>query len=106
MDHCHVIVKADTTWKEDLDWIFKKSGIDIHWFIFTTDTLYLVECTLSIIRTNDQAKQSSRDVEFIVYCMLEALCIVYVQALMYLFGSFCMGVFFLIFFLHVFFFIL
>ena len=45
MDHCHVIVKADTTWKED--WIFKKSGIDKHfyWFIFTTDTLYLVECT-------------------------------------------------------------
>ena len=52
---------------------------------------------MSIIRTNDQAKQSSRDVEFIVYCMLEALCIVYVQALMYLFGSFCMGVFFLFF---------
>ena len=51
---------------------------------------------MSIIRTNNQAEQSSRDVEFIVYCMLEALCIVYVQALMYLFGSFCMGVFFLI----------
>ena len=59
---------------------------------------------MSIIRTNDQAKQSSRDVEFIVFCMLEALCIVYVQALMYLCGSFCMGVFFFIFyFLHVFF---
>ena len=49
---------------------------------------------MSMIRTNDQAKQSSRDVEFIVYCMLEALCIVYVQAFMYLCGSFCMGVFF------------
>ena len=49
---------------------------------------------ISIIRTNDQAKQSSRDVEFFVYCMLEALCIVYVQALMYLCGSFCMGVFY------------
>ena len=59
---------------------------------------------MSIIRTNDQAKQSSRDVEFIVYCMLEALCIVYVQALMYLCGSFSMGVFFIFYFLHVIFF--
>ena len=45
-----------------------------------------------------------RDVEFIVYCMLEALCIVYVQALMYLFGSFCMGVFFFNFIFYMYFF--
>ena len=57
---------------------------------------------MSIIRTNDQAKQSSRDVEFIVYCMLEALCIVYVQELVYLCGSFCTGVFFYFYFLFLF----
>ena len=60
---------------------------------------------MSIIRTNDQAKQSSRDAEFIVYCMLEALCIVYVQALVYLCGFFCMGVFLFFFYFFIFYFV-
>ena len=89
------IVEVDTPWKED--WIFKKSGIDIYWFIFTTDTVYLVECPCPL---SEQMIKPNK-VEFIVYCMLEALSIVYVQALMYLCGSFSMG--FFIYFLFLFF---
>ena len=73
MDHCHVIVEADTTWKED--WIFKKSGINIYWFIFTTDTLYLVE----YVHVHYQNKWS-RQIKFSrcwVYCLL------YVGSVMY-----------------------
>ena len=62
MDHCHVIVKADTTWKED--WIFKKSGIDIYWFIFTTDTLCLVECTCPLWSSRTKFSRCW------VYCLL------------------------------------
>ena len=65
MDHCHVIVKANTTWKEY--WIFKKSGIDIYWFIFTTDT-----CTLLNVHVHYQNKWSNQT-KFSrcwIYCLL------------------------------------